>query len=104
MDLLSAILGVPIFQALGLIFVIGLAERMCIPLVSLFKSLFKMNGNGHNPKELHELKDMMSGLTGHFNDTTTNLLSEIRDNTHATVTKLNELEKYGFPQRDCPKE
>ena len=102
MDILSTILGVPIFQALGLIFVIGLAERMGIPLVSLFKSLFKMNG--HNPKELHELKDMMSGLTGHFNDTTTTLLSEIRDNTHATVTKLNELEKYGFPQRDCPKE
>lgn len=39
----SALLNVPILQALGVILLIGLAERTGIPVISMLKSVLKMN-------------------------------------------------------------
>lgn len=44
---LSSILQVPLLQAVGVVFLIGLAERIGIPIVSIIKSLLKINGNGN---------------------------------------------------------
>ena len=47
METLGNILNIPILQALGVIILYALAIRVGIPIDSLFKSLFKINGNGN---------------------------------------------------------
>lgn len=46
MEYIQAILNIPILQAIGIVFLIGIAERIGIPVVSMIKSLLKINGNG----------------------------------------------------------
>lgn len=45
----------------------------------------------------------MDKLLLHFNDETTELLTEIRDGIRGVDTKLSEFDKYGIPCRDVRK-
>lgn len=86
------------FQEILIIIMIALLFGKDTLLPAILKKLGWSNGNGK------DLKSMMQDLQTHFNHDTTALLTEIKDNTRAIVSKLEELEKYGFPPRDCPKE
>ena len=60
MELFNFIAQVPLAQALGVVLLIGIAERSGIPVVSIIKKVLKLNGNGHQSglqpqiDELHE--------------------------------------------------
>ena|SRR3990167_6786070 len=60
MSELSNILNIPILQAIGLLLLVALAERLGVPIISIIKSLLKINGkengNGYQKQidELHE--------------------------------------------------
>ena len=56
MDYLSEFFKVPILQALGVVIVIAVAERVGIPIISILKNLLKINGkNGDVKKEMEDL-------------------------------------------------
>ena len=57
MDTLTSILNVPVLQAAGVIALYALAIRVGIPIDSLFKSLFKINGNGSYQGQIDVLKE-----------------------------------------------
>ena len=56
MDYLLTLFKIPILQALGVVLVIGIAERVGIPIIAILKSLLKINGkNGDVKKEMEDL-------------------------------------------------
>ena len=44
--MIQEIINIPILQALAVILLIGIAERIGIPIISMLKGLLKINGNG----------------------------------------------------------
>ena len=54
MDLFSSILNIPLLQAIGVVVLIGIAERSGIPVVQLLKKVLKLNGNGNDKPRLRE--------------------------------------------------
>ena len=103
---LSTILDVPILQALGVVLLIALCERVGIPIISILKSIMKINGNNNVPEWAQELKK-------HFNEDTTQYLKSIDENIKvmkecqrahgqklaAISTQLSEFKEYGVPMR-----
>lgn len=71
MEVLTAIMNVPILQALGVIILYALAIRVGIPVDALFKSLFKINGNSNYQAQIDKLQE-------HAN-TANHEMGEIRD-------------------------
>lgn len=55
MDQLTHILNIPIAQALGVIMLIGVAERVGIPIISIIKSIMKINGTDNYQAQIDEL-------------------------------------------------
>lgn len=51
-------------------------------------------------KQIGTLLELMGGLAQHYNHETTELLSQILEESKKANSKLNELEKYGFPTRN----
>src|SRR3990167_3657221 len=67
MDIFSTILNLPIAQILGLIFAVGLAEKMGVPIISIAMSFLKKNGNGTS-KKLGEIDEHLEILTSNHID------------------------------------
>lgn len=107
-DLVSTILNIPILQAFGVVLIVGLAERVGIPVVSTFKSLLKINGNGAK-----ETPEWALQLKQHYNDDTTALLARIVKGQERmadaqvghnkldedVLRTLQEFKEYGIPCR-----
>lgn len=118
-EIIQGVASIPVMQFFAVIVLVALAERVGIPVISMFKALMKMNGHGPFNGSTEAIKSLIeqvlasqAQLAGHFNHETTGLLTEIRDNTlalpeiheHARASrdKLLELEKHGFPV-ECKK-
>ena len=67
MDIFSSILQVPLLQALGVVVLIGFAERSGIPVISLLKKTLKLNGNGNGHK-LEGIEDKLATIQGNHLD------------------------------------
>jgi len=59
MEYLSQVVNIPILQALGVVLLIGVAERIGIPIISIFKGLLKMNGNGDQKVDVAVIKEKL---------------------------------------------
>ena len=103
MDSLFQILNIPILQALGVILLIGTAERIGIPIVSILKSILKLNGDAKK-ESLAEMEAPVwaSNFMAHYNDELTEILKGIKDaqDKHNLMeiennSKLEEILKYG---------
>ena len=109
------IINIPILQGLGIIVLIGIAERVGIPVVSILKNVLKMNGtSGDIPSWARSLIDKQEQLGLHYNDETTQKLEDLIDlgkksleiqdkNNQLAIkheAKLDEILKYGVPCRD----
>ena len=113
MEIFTELFNIPLLQAIGVVVVIGLAERIGLPIISILKNILKMNGNGlkkeidsDNRNAMQALLSQMEVLTTHFNHDTTSLLTEIRDGQVAmkdcikkTNVKLDNMHEYGVKIR-----
>src|SRR3990167_1165007 len=52
MEYLTYILNVPLTQATAVLLLIAVAERIGIPIITIFKSLLKINGNGNSEQKI----------------------------------------------------
>lgn len=99
MDALSAILNIPILQAFLLVLVIGVAERVGIPVVAGIKGLLKMESKDSTVDRLagyynHDLTEKLDRILSaeekehEANQGTRDVLVDIRNS-------LANIEKYG---------
>src|SRR3990167_8577119 len=101
MDYLSTFLKIPILQALGVVLIIGIAERMGIPIISLLKSLLKINGNGINGNgkkeeridELEMHAKIANHEVGEINEKLKEIKADIKE-THAYLREHAEDDKH----------
>jgi hypothetical protein len=81
----------------------GLMYLLVAYKTGLLKALLRKSDEKETKEEpslvdvLSQLRGEMSGLSGHFNHTTTGLLGEIRDEVKAANQKLGEFERHGIP-------
>ena len=106
MEQLGEILNIPILQALGVVLLIGLAERIGVPVIATLKSLLKIEGG----KNSDQLLDKMDVLSQHFNHDTTEQneriiagldkictkIEGVHDCLKKANGKLDEMQKYGI--------
>ena len=90
MDIFSTLLNVPILQAIGVVLLIGIAERMGVPVISIFKSLFKVNGNG---KEMTALKEQLDLLENNHLSHLESKLDKIVEQNQEILLILRDLKR-----------
>ena len=79
MDIFSTIINLPIAQIVGLLLVVGFAEKMGLPVVDFIKGLLiKKNSNGTN-KKLGEIDEHLELLTSNHIVHMTEELREIKE-------------------------
>ena|SRR3990167_428379 len=113
MDIFSTIFNIPILQAVGVVLLIGLAERMGIPIISALKGLMKLDNTSRkdviadNHEVVQPLLSEMENLTTHYNHEVTGLLTDIKNklgDVHDCLKKANnrleEFDKYGIKTRE----
>ena len=83
-------------QAIGIVFLIGIAERIGIPVISAIKSLLKINGlkeiTADNRNGMQTLLSQMEILSTHFNHTTTEHNERIISIGEKTLDKLDGIQ------------
>jgi hypothetical protein len=99
---LSTILSIPLLQAVGLVLLIGLAERVGIPIISWIKNIMNISGN-----------TQVDRLSNYYNHDLTDQLTSIRQgqekdreasrSMHDTMknieNSLANMDKYGIKCR-----
>ena len=69
MQYLTTILQVPILQIFGLLLVVAFAERIGIPVVSIFLKFLKLNGNGKDNEWQKQMSEQVGLLsTNHIHE------------------------------------
>ena len=81
----TTILNIPILQALGVVTVIAIAERAGLPLVSMLKSLLKINGKSGE----EETPQWAQDLKTHYNEDTTVILQSIKETLATGFTNID---------------
>lgn len=98
MEYIQYIAEAPLAQIFFIIILWALAEYMGMPIGKIVRKIFRINGTANS-----ELADKMDNLKDHYNDTTTDLLKEIKENISEmkftlkdVKNKLDEFERYGI--------
>ncbi len=101
----------PITQITAIVAVIAALQKAGVDVGALFKALFGIkqtpveNIDFDNRTALQQLLTQMEKLSGYYNHTTTELLTEIRDSLKENFAEIHakhsEWDRRGIPTEDC---